>query len=354
MNTNLSLQKVRIGQRISSDEIKIINGKQYDIRQPIPVKYTSVRDRFLNARKNFWVPNEISMIDDKQQWENNVLTESEMWLFKTNISYLTCGDNMVPDNLINTVFQHITSNEMRQYLRHVIFEEANHVESYVYILESLGLDDKGQGQIYELYEDLPDLVEKINWNLNFTINSALTNEPLESPKSISLLLEDLLSYYIFEYIFFPLGFTQIFALARNGKLRNTAEQYQYIMRDEVSGHAENGMWLIKQIIKENPEVWTHKLQLRFLEIIEQAISLEKKHAKLIFPEGGIQGMSIKNYIDFGKFLANNISRQLDLRELYNIKSHPIPWISEYELNQEINFFEGRVKEYQTGTQLDWD
>ena len=140
-----SLDAISIGtKRPSASDIKIIGGRGYDVRQPIPVKYTQVRERFLNARKNFWIPNEIPMGEDKLQWNTDQLTESEMWLFKTNISYLTASDNLLPDNLDNAILGHITANEMRQYFRHQIMEESNHIESYLFILESFGLDEKGQ------------------------------------------------------------------------------------------------------------------------------------------------------------------------------------------------------------------
>jgi len=110
-----SLDPITIGaKRPNADDVKIIGGRGYDLRQPIPVKYKSVREHFLNARKNFWIPNEIPMGEDKVQWNTGKLTEAEMWLFKTNISYLTAGDNLVPDNLVNVLLQHTTANEMRQ------------------------------------------------------------------------------------------------------------------------------------------------------------------------------------------------------------------------------------------------
>ncbi len=349
-----SLNPITIGhKRPSADQIKIVGGSGYDLRQPIPVKYHDVRERFLNARKNFWTPNEIPMGEDKLQWNTGALTEAEEWLFKTNISYLTAGDNLVPDNLVNAIFQHITANEMRQYLRWVMAEEANHVESYLFILESFGLDEKGQGKIYNLYQDLPDLVKKVNWNLDFTNNVVNCDAPIGSLEAVRALLEDLISYYVFEYMFFPLGFAQIFALARKGKLRNTAQQYSYIWRDEVQ-HADNGAWLIRQIAREYPDIWDAKMQDKALALINEGLKLEVAHAHAVMPDGGILGLSVQTYIEYAKFVADNACRNLGLKPLFGIKTHPMPWISEYELNHETNFFEGRVREYQTGSQLNWD
>ncbi len=349
-----SLDPISIGaKRPSADDIKIVGGRGYDLRQPIPVKYAAVRERFLDARKNFWTPNDIPMGEDKLQWNTNKLTEAEMWLFKTNISYLTAGDNLVPDNLVNAIFQHITANEMRQYLRWQMAEEANHIESYLFILESFGLDEQGQGQIFNLYQEMPDLVKKVNWNLNLTNNLVNLEAPTGSLEANRALLEDLISYYIFEYLFFPLGFSQIFALARKGKLRNTAQQYSYIWRDEAV-HASNGLWLIQQIIRENPKLWDAAMQGRARELVNEAIKLETAHAHAVMPDGGILGLPVNTYIKFAKFVANNICKNLGVKTLFGVREHPMPWISEYELNHEVNFFEGRVREYQTGSQLTWD
>ncbi|MCK5715959.1 MAG: ribonucleotide-diphosphate reductase subunit beta [Thiomargarita sp.] len=349
-----SLDPISIGaKRPSADNIKIVGGKGYDLRQPIPIKYASVRERFLDARKNFWTPNDIPMGEDKLQWNTGKLTEAEQWLFKTNISYLTAGDNLVPDNLVNAIFPHITANEMRQYLRWQMAEEANHIESYLFILESFGLDEQGQGQIFNLYQDMPDLVDKVNWNLTVTSSVATLKAPIGSPESNRALLEDLISYYLFEYLFFPLGFVQIFALARKGKLRNTAQQYSYIWRDEQN-HSNNALWLILQIIKENPGIWDASMKKRAQRMVDEAVQLETRHAHAVMPDGGIVGLPVKTYIKFAQFVGDNVCKNLGVPTLFHTRSHPMPWISEYELNHEVNFFEGRVREYQTGSQLNWD
>ncbi len=349
-----SLNFMTIGRkRADADSIRIIGGRNYDVRQPVPVKYPSVREHFLSARNNFWTPHEISMGDDKVQWNTGALTEEEIWLFKCNISYLTASDNLVPDNLNNAILEHITANEMRQYLRWQIAEESNHIESYFFILESFGLDEKGQGQIFSLYQDVPELVNKLNWNLTFTNNVVNCEYPQGSMEANRALLEDLISYYVFEYLFFPLGFSQVFALARQGKLRNTAQQYQYIWRDE-NLHAINERWLILQVIKENPGLWDATMQERARAIVNEATHLESEFGKASMPNGGISGLSVKSYTEYAQLMGDNLLKSLNLKPLFNIKEHPMSWLAEYEMKQEVNFFEGRVRDYRVGTALDWE
>ena len=344
-----------IGKTVSSDQVKVIGGTGYDLRQPIPVKYHAARERFKNARNSYWTPEETPMGEDKLQWNSDKLTEAEKWLFKTNISYLTASDNLVPDNLNIAIMEHITANEVIQYLRWQVAEEANHIETYLFILESFGMDDKGQGQIFSLYENIPELRNKLNWNIDFTNNVILCDYPKSTPEANKAVLEDLISYYLFEFLFFPCGFSQIFALARQGKLLNTAKQYSFIWRDETL-HAINGLWLIKQIIKENPELWNQKLRKKVRDMIDQAVFHEICHAKIAMPDGGIPGLNLETYKEYVRFLADRAALNLDIPQLFRVKSHPMPWISEYELNQEVNFFEGTVSDYQKGNSniLKWD
>lgn len=349
-----SLDAVTIGAKHPrADDVKIIGGRGYDLRQPIPIKYQEVRERFLNARQNFWTPNDIPMGEDKLQWNTNQLTEAERWLFKTNISYLTASDNLVPDNVDDAILRHITANEMRQYLRWQIAEESNHLESYLFILESFGLDEQGQGQIFNLYQEIPALTDKLNWNLTFTNNVVNCDAPVGSMIANRCLLEDLLSYYVFEFLFFPLGFSQIFALARQGKLKNTAEQYAYIWRDE-NLHAINDSWLIKQITRENPGLWDVQMQERTRAIVDEAVKLEIAYAHASMPDGGVLGMSVHTYNEFAKFMGDRICENLGVKPLFNKRNHPLPWISEFELSKEKNFFESRVMEYRKGSNLEWE
>jgi ribonucleoside-diphosphate reductase beta chain len=215
------------------------------------------------------------------------------------------------------------------------------------------LDEKGQGQIFTLYQEIPALMNKLNWNIQFTNQIVNCPTALGSLEMNYAILENLVSYYIFEYLFFPLAFSQIFALARKGKLRNTAQQYSYIWRDETL-HSTNSLWLIQQIVKENPTLWDGHMQERARAIVNEAVKLETDYANATMPDGGILGMSINTYLDFIKFIANNVCKNISIKPLFPLREHPMPWMSEYELNQEVNFFEGRVREYQTGNQLTWD
>jgi len=351
------LEFVRGGKQPLAYDIRIINGAT-DQNQIIPFKYDGTPEspwqRYLDSLHNTWHPVEISMSQDIELFKSGGLTEAEERLFRWNLSYLVSADSLVANNFILGVYAHITSPEARQYYMRQIFEEALHTHSYQHIVESLGLDDD-KNAMFNAYREIDSIADKAEWNLNFT--NALANKEViaGTEQANRLLIDDLVAYVVFESLFFWCAFSHIFCLARNGKMVNTAEQYQYIMRDE-NEHFKNALWVLSQIKKEFPHLWDERTRNRARSIISDAVALERVYAQDCFPDGGVPGLSMKTYMEYVEHIANIRCHQMDLPILFSkVKSDPLPWMDEMiYINKEKNFFESRVTEYRSGGSLDWD
>src|SRR5438046_9076691 len=81
-----------------------------------------------------------------------------------------------------------------------------------------------------------------------------------------------------EGLVFDVGFTQILALGSQNKMTGSAEQYQYILRDE-SMHCNFGIDLINQIKMENPHLWTPEFREEIQGLIKKAVELEYRYAE---------------------------------------------------------------------------
>ena len=148
------------------------------------------------------------------------------------------------NNLVLAVYRHITNPECRQYLLRQAFEEALHTHAYQYIIQSLGLDES---EMFNMYREVPSVATKASWALPFTQSLGDPNFSTGTPENDQRLLRDLIAFYvIFEGIFFYVGFTQILSMGRRNKMVGTAEQFQYILRDE-SMHMNFGIDFINQI-----------------------------------------------------------------------------------------------------------
>src|SRR5476649_648791 len=257
--------------RIHVDDKKIINCRA-DLNQLVPFKYTWAWDKYLTACANHWMPNEISMSADVALWKDpHGLTEDERLIIKRNLGFFSTADSLVANNLVLAVYKHITNPECRQYLLRQAFEEALHTHAYQHVIESLGLDE---GAVFNMYHEVPSVAVKANWALPYTQSLADPTFRTGTPENDRRLLRDLIAFYVVvEGIFFYVGFTQILSMGRRNKMTGTAEQLQYILRDE-SMHLNFGIDVINQIKIENPHLWTPEFQAEIIEMIKQGVDLE--------------------------------------------------------------------------------
>ena len=337
--------------RIHVDDKKIINCRA-DLNQLVPFKYEWAWDKYLNSCANHWMPNEINMSADLALWKSNDgLTPDERTIVERNLGFFSTADSLVANNLVLAVYRHITNPECRQYLLRQSFEEALHTHSYQYIVESLSMDES---KIFNMYREIPSVSEKAVWSLQFTQSLGDPTFKTGTLKTDQRLLRDLIAFYVvFEGIFFYVGFTQILSMGRRNKMVGTAEQFQYILRDE-SMHLNFGIDVINQIKIENPHLWTEKFQQEAINIITTGVELEYKYAVNTMPRG-ILGLNAELFREYLEFIANRRLLQIGLPKQYNANNNPFPWMSEIiDLKKEKNFFETRVTEYQTGGTLNWD
>jgi len=350
--TGTGLEEIEMGaSRIQVDDKKIINCRA-DLNQLVPFKYDWAWQKYLDGCANHWMPQEINMTADLALWRDpNGLTDDERTVIKRNLGFFSSADSLVANNLVLAVYRHITNPECRQYLLRQSFEEAVHTHAYQYCVESLGLDE---GEIFNMYRELPAVARKAEWALPFTQHLADPNFHTGTPENDQKLLRELIAFYVvFEGIFFYVGFTQILSMGRRNKMTGVAEQFQYILRDE-SMHMNFGIDVINQIKIENPHLWTAEFQQEMVELIRDAVEIETQYARDTMPRG-ILGLNAPMFEEYLQFIANRRCSQIGLPEQYTGASNPFPWMSEVlDLKKEKNFFETRVTEYQTGGALSWD
>ncbi len=337
--------------RVTVDDKAMINCRA-DLNQLVPFKYEWAWKKYLDACKNHWMPDEINMQADIALWKSATgLSEDERTIIKRNLGFFATADSLVANNLVLAVYRHITNPECRQYLLRQAFEEALHTHSYQHIIQSLGLDE---AEVFNMYREIPSVATKAAWALPFTQSLGDPTFKTGTLENDQRLLRDLIAFYVvFEGIFFYVGFTQILSMGRRNKMTGTAEQFQYILRDE-SMHLNFGIDVINQIKIENPKLWTPAFQKEMLNLIKEGVELEYQYAVDTMPRG-ILSLNAEMFKEYLHFIANRRCVQIGLEEQYPGAQNPFPWMSEMmDLKKEKNFFETRVIEYQTGGALQWE
>ena len=133
-------------------------------------------------------------------------------------------------------------------------------------------------------------------------------------------------------------------------MKGTAEQLQYIMRDEVL-HASFGIRVAKQImVEENIKPDPQAMKLMW----EECEAAETAYADYLLRDP-ILGYSKEDHVGQYRFIANRRAKNLGLEKPYPGAEATLPWLDEQaNLRKEKNFFETRVTEYQTGGALKWE
>jgi len=337
--------------RVQVDDKAMINCRA-DLNQLVPFKYDWAWQKYLDGSANHWMPQEINMTTDIALWKSeDGLTEDERTIVMRNLGFFSTADSLVANNLVLAIYRLITNPECRQYILRQSFEEAIHTHAYQYCIESLGMDE---GEIFNMYREIPSVAKKASWGLKYTKEISDPGFKTGTEETDKLLLKNLIAFYcVLEGIFFYCGFTQILSMGRRNKMTGTAEQFQYILRDE-SMHLNFGIDMINQIKIENPHLWDQQMRQEAAQMILEGTELEVQYAKDTMPRG-ILGMNANMMEEYLQFIANRRLVQIGLEEEFEGATNPFPWMSEImDLRKEKNFFETRVIEYQTGGALSWD
>ncbi len=327
------------------EDKRVVNG-QADINQLAPFKYPWAWKYFLNANKNHWTPLDINMSQDVQDYHHK-LSAAERHVYENVLAYLTTSDILAMRNVGLAVMEKMSAPELQIYQARQVYEEALHTWTYQHCIETIGLD---QGEIYNRYRVVPEIHAKIriaNRRLDAVLQPGLDLGRRET------LRDFLMSYIFFAAVFegcwFFNGFSPIFALQRRGLMKGSAEQLQYIMRDEVM-HCGFGIRTIKQLMHEE-DIRPDPCALRAMW--DEAEAAEQAYAEYILRDP-ILGYKAEDHMEQFRFIANRRARQLDFDEPFPGAACTLPWLDEQSnIRKEKNFFETRVTEYQTGGALVW-
>lgn len=296
------------------------------------------------------MPTEVPMAKDIELWKSNKLSDAERRVILRTLGFFSTAESLVGNNVVLAIFRHVTNPEARQYLLRQAFEEAVHSHTFLYIVESLGLD---QGEIFNMYNEISTIEEKDRFEMDLTQAVLQPGFSTETEEGAQVFLENLIGYYIImEGIFFYSGFVMILSFLRQNKMVGIGEQFQYILRDETT-HLNFGIDLINGIKEENPNLWTREFQEDIVGKIKQAVELEIRYAEDCLPTG-ILGLTAPMFREYVQHIADRRFERIGLKAIYGSKN-PFPWMSEtIDLAKEKNFFETRVTEYQSSSNLSWN
>ncbi|MFA6865583.1 MAG: ribonucleotide-diphosphate reductase subunit beta [Sphaerochaetaceae bacterium] len=328
---------------ITLDKRKMVGGNTTNLNDFNNIKYGWVSDWYRQAMNNFWVPEEINMNSDVQDYR--VLDKYEKEAYDKVLSFLIFLDSVQTANLPN-VSNYITANEVNLCLTIQSFQEAVHSQSYGYMLDTICAPDERTEILYQWKND-EHLLKR-----NRFIGS-LYNEFQEKP-NLKSLVKTMVANYILEGVYFYSGFMFFYNLGRNSKMPGSVQEIRYINRDE-----NTHLWLFRSILlemqKEEPQMFTEDLVKSYREMIKEGCEMEIEWGHYVIGDN-IAGLNKQMVTDYIQYLGNLRATQLGFEKLYEgHESEPdtMHWVSQYSNANHIktDFFEAKSTAYAKSSAL---
>lgn len=305
--------------RFSAAEKRLVNCEHIDVNQIMPLKYHWAWEHYRNGLANHWIPDEVPMQADIQLWKSNRLSADERLVIQRTLGFFATAESLVANNLTLAIFRYVTNAECRQYLLRQAFEEAVHTHTFLYVVESLGLDE---GEIFNMYREIPSVSRKDEFEMRYTRSLYDPAFSTETSEGLQQFIENLVAFYvIMEGIFFYSGFAMMLSFHRRNMMTGIGTQFQYILRDETI-HLNFGIDLINGIKVENPTIWTTELQQKLIAMIREGVELEIAFAEDCLPRG-ILGLNAGLFRDYVQHIADRRLERIGLPPQYS-SLNPFP------------------------------
>lgn len=307
-----------------------------------PLKYNWAKRLYDYGNSCIWLPPVVRMQEDVQSY--TTASEDDRLAYERTLGYLNAADVAATENVGRAIANKISAPEIEALMCSIAYQETNHASSYLYMLQSLGLDHNKQDEINLMYMTTPAMDAKLQMTNDMCAKlCALPDVDLTDEQITEFVHGYFYFSQIFEGCFFMAGFNPIYSLSRRGAFQNSAKMLNYIRRDEEKLHVNTGVMTIRQILIEHPNV---KLDVdRVHTMLLQAFKLESDYIDFVMPNGLI-GYNKTDHLRYFRWLSNKACTKFKLPPLYEEGECETPgWLRSETSKVQQNFFEGKVIEY---------
>jgi len=297
------------------------------------VKYNKLVKIEQTARGFFWVPEEISLTKDANDFKEASSTVKH--IFTSNLLRQTALDSLQgrgPSQIFTPV---VSIPEMEALMYNWSFFETNiHSRSYSHIIRNIYNVPK---DVFNTIHDTQEIIGMASSVGKYYDNLHLINcrkevgefiSEVEHIKAIWLALH---ASYALEAFRFMVSFATSLAMVENKIFIGNGNIISLILQDELL-HKEWTAWLINQVIKEDPRFLNAKLdcEKEVYQIYVDVIREEKEWAEYLFKFGPVIGLNANILKDFVDFTAKGALSDIGIKyQSPAPKSTPIPWFNKH-------------------------
>lgn len=299
-----------------------------------PFLYPQAHDYWLKQQQAHWLPSEVQMASDIQDWADK-LTPEEKKVIGGVLKGFIQTELVVNDYWTNKVTKWFPHPEVIMMGTAFGNMETVHTIGYAYLNDTLGLTD------YDAFLQEPTAKAKIDRLLEVK-----DEDRADIARSLAIFSGFTEGVSLFS------SFAILFNFSRFNKLKGVGQIISWSVRDE-SLHSEAGCWLFREFIKEYPEVWTDETKRAIYEAARTTIELEDNFIDTVFDSTKVVGIDPKDVKQFIRYRANTKLGELGLKTNWkNIDQEAIKRMAWFDLMttgiDHTDFFAQKVTSYSKG------
>lgn len=297
------------------------------------VKYNKLAKFEQEARGFFWVPEEISLTKDAQDFKE--ASDTVRHIFTSNLLRQTALDSLQgrgPSQIFTPV---ISIPELEAVVYNWTFFETNiHSRSYSHIIRNIYNVPK---DVFNTIHDTAEIVDMASsvgryyddlHQINCRKEAGIVVTEQEHIRAIWLALN---ASYALEAFRFMVSFATSLAMVENRIFIGNGNIIGLILQDEIL-HKEWTAWMINQVVKEDPRFARAKAECEaeVYAMYQDVIREEKAWADYLFQKGPVIGLNAQILKDFVDYTAYNALRDIGIKyDQPHPKSTPIPWFNKH-------------------------
>jgi ribonucleoside-diphosphate reductase beta chain len=331
------------------------------------VKYNKLVKFEQEARGFFWIPEEVSLTKDANDFKES--SETVKHIFTSNLLRQTALDSLQGRGPAQVFTPVVGIPELEALMYNWSFFETNiHSRSYSHIIRNIYNVPKDVFNTIHDTREIVDMASSVGKyydelhriNCHKELSSEMTGMVLEQEHIRAIWLA-LNASYALEAFRFMVSFATSLAMVENRIFIGNGNIISLILQDEIL-HRDWTAWIINQVVKEDPrfaqakqECETEVYQM-YLDVIRE----EKAWADYLFQKGPVIGLNANILKDFVDYTAVGALKEIGVKYLEPApRSTPIPWFMKHvdtskkqtalQENESTNYVIGVMSD-----QLDYD
>ena len=297
------------------------------------VKYNKVADFEKTARGFFWVPEEISLTKDANDFKE--ASDAVKHIFTSNLLRQTALDSLQgrgPSQIFTPV---VSLPELEALVYNWTFFETNiHSRSYSHIIRNIYNVPKDvfntihdTKEIVDMASSVGDYYEALH-RINMQKELGMDVAEKDHIKAIWMALH---ASYALEAFRFMVSFATSLAMVENRIFMGNGNIISLILQDELL-HKGWTAFLINQVVKEDPRFVAIKgeCEAEVYQLYMDVIREEKEWANYLFKKGPVIGLNANILRDFVDYTAMGALKEIGIKYQSTApKTTPIPWFNKH-------------------------